>query len=156
MNGDITTSDERGAFVAAANLPVGWRDVRISITRDGFEPTFQYVARARVSSAELRIYPTIVIRPGEAIETIMTLGQYSCGDEDWMCRRVVLDAPAGAPVRLTAVTATDGPEKVGMSTTRIFFGDPGLRYSMTLIGAAEFWIMGARDVRVTLTAALDD
>jgi hypothetical protein len=156
--GSVARSDERGAFVVEATLPEDWKDVAINVRRDGFEAvTGQYVTRAGSRAAELRIYPTIEIRPGEALDLSLSLGHYACGEESYTCRRIALTAPPGASVRVAAVPAPDGPQGVGLWTTNIFRDLPLPEREMTLgRNAVEFWVLGELGAKLRLSASLAD
>jgi hypothetical protein len=156
-DGSIASSDERGAFVVEANLPEGWLSVIFRVRRNGFEPAMgQSVSRAGSRAAELRIYPTIEVRPGEARDLSLSLGHYSCGEESYACRRIAL-APTGKSVRVTAVPLPGGPQGVGLWTTNIFRDLPLPEREMTLgRNAVEFWVLGELGAKLRLSASLAD
>ena len=95
-----------GTFTLPLNLPMGWRWVSLQLTAppgydDGgwrFEPNTAGIR------AEIRIYPMVVIRPGESRQMRVEPDVLRCAFAGpFSCRRVLIDAPPGEPVELEIV-----------------------------------------------------
>lgn len=143
-------ADDQGGFVLTVNLPPAWRELLLSVTRDGYEPTQMYVAPAAATTALLRLLPTLTIRSGDSIDTRVLIGTHACGFESWPCRRVVVEPPSGESMDLEVIPA-DGQEVtlvVGPEASHPF--TVSIRHQVTM-SAGEVWIYGAPG-RVTLTA----
>lgn len=143
-------ADDQGVFVLMVNLPSNWSTVSVQVTRDGFEPTQYFVRSTAATSAVLRLLPMVTIRPGESIETRLFLGTYFCGDEGWICRRIVVESPSGESIDLEVIPV-DGQDVgliVGPESTHPLSPTPPRRVTMS---RGEVWIYGAVG-KVTLTA----
>ena len=144
------TADENGLFHLTASLPQHWRELLLGVAPGaGYEPTQKYVFPSSATAAVLQVYRTLTIRPGESIQTRVSLGHYVCGWLSFSCRRVVVDSPAGESVDLEVIPA-DGQADVGLDADGDVFEDHGFPRELTVSGS-EVWIVGAR-VAVTLTA----
>lgn len=69
---DTATSGGDGTFTLPLNLPIGWRSVYFQLTAPpGYDDTHPRTAAERPA---IRMYPTLVIRPGESIEVRVDSG----------------------------------------------------------------------------------
>ena len=103
---EITTSGGDGTFTLPLTLPDDWTIVFLKFTGPAgyddtyrrFEPTANPCAIAPCWAAAdrsaIRMYPTLVIRPGESIEVRLDTGPVWCGWDAYPCRRVLV---AGSP-----------------------------------------------------------
>ena len=103
----------------------------------------------------IKIYPTLVIRPGESIEVGVESGVVYCG---WgvPCRRVVVAASPGEPVELEIVPH-DTSTRMGLAENEDDDTLQSLRRLMVAPGD-RLYIMGAGTARLTARrrAALPD
>ena len=118
---DTATSGGDGTFTLTLNLPSLWTFVGLKFTgpagyddRDGrFEPTAAPCHFAPCSAAAdrpaIRMYPTLVIRPGESIDVRVESTISRCAFAGtFACRRVLVEASAGEPVELEIVPPDTG------------------------------------------------
>ena len=104
---DTATSGGDGTFTLLLNLPSFWKIVYLKLTGAGYDDVlrdFQPNQTVR-TGLEIRMYPTLVIRPGESIEVRVDSGIAQCGwgGEAGPCRRVQVAASPGDPVELELV-----------------------------------------------------
>jgi hypothetical protein len=109
------TTDGQGLFSFTANVSSGWRELLMSVTRDGFEPSLTWVSPDDLT-ADVRLVPTLVIRPGQTIEVgVFVNSAPNCFVESALCRRVIVDGLLpGESVDLDVVPLVDG-EKVRLA-----------------------------------------
>ena len=112
---DTATSGGDGTFTLPLNLPSFWTMVVLKFTGPAgyddtagrFEPTAVPCGIAPCWAAAdrpaIRMYPTLVIRPGESIEVRVDSGIVWCGWDGVACRRVLVAASPGDPVELEVV-----------------------------------------------------
>ena len=104
---DTATSGGDGAFTLPLSLPMGWTSVYFQLTAPpGYDDTFQGFEPATAADRPaIRMYPTLVIRPGESIEVRVDGGiNVWCGFDGYACRRVLVAASPGDPVELEVVS----------------------------------------------------
>ena len=136
------TSDAEGRFSLAVDLPAGWKELDLHVSRDGYEGISVRVGSDAVSAVELRMLPILTIRSGESREAHVFLGTpITCFIESALCRRVVVDSPSGEPIRLE-VFAVDETQKVGLtgplSTQPYSIDEVGRRVT---VSGGEVWIV---------------
>jgi hypothetical protein len=103
---ETATSGGDGTFTLPLDLPMGWRGVYLKLTappgydntNQGFEPT------TAADRPAIRMYPTLVIRPGESIEVRVDSSIVWCGWDGYACRRVLVAASPGESVELEVVS----------------------------------------------------
>jgi hypothetical protein len=131
-------------FLLTANIPQNWRELLLGVTGAGYEPTHIYVSPPSVGAAELKVFRTLTIRPGESIAMRVFLGWYVCGDESHLCRRIFLESPTGEPLDLEVIPA-DSQRDVGL------FGGPLANHPFLIrsysrrvtVSDREVWIYAA-------------
>ena len=110
---DSATSGGDGTFTLPLNLPRDWSSVTLKLTGSGYEDrNFIFESNTAGTRAEIRMFPTLVIRPGESIEVRVEriiVGQLqfhnACAFLGVIpCRRVLVDASPGKPVELEIVS----------------------------------------------------
>jgi hypothetical protein len=113
---DTATSGGDGTFTLPLNLPSFWTMVVFQFTgpagyddtRGRFEPTAAPCGIAPCWAAAdrpaIRMYPTLVIRPGESIEVRVDSDIVWCGWDGISCRRVLVETSPGDPVELEVVS----------------------------------------------------
>jgi hypothetical protein len=146
------TSDENGVFGFNADLPLGWYELILETSRDGYERRTVFVDNAPAVSEEIRLIPSVTIRPGEALQLRVFRFGNSCFFESWPCRRIVIESPPGVLVDVEVIP-TESDVEVGIEGplgTHPSF--PPLKRRITVAGG-EIWLYGA-DVPLMLTAAL--
>jgi hypothetical protein len=108
-----SVTDDSGRFVLNATLPADWSGVVLALARPGYEsPSAVYMTPT--SGAEtLLMYPTVAIRSGQTIEVVVSLTNYVCGWESAVCRRLIVESPAGELIDVE-VTPVNSAEKFGL------------------------------------------
>jgi hypothetical protein len=113
---DTATSGGDGTFTLQVNLPTSWSFVYLKLTgppgyddrygsliatgtQCGFGPCWVPADRP-----DIRMYPTLAIRPGESIEVRVDDSIVYCGWDGYACRRVVVAASPGQSVELEVVS----------------------------------------------------
>jgi hypothetical protein len=133
------TTDARGAFGLAADLPSDWSQVQLVASRAGYEDNFTAVQPATPASAVLRLQETLTIRPGESLKTRVFNYGSNCYDEGYPCRRILVDA--GDLMDIEVVPEDSGAE-VGLqpgAPTNFPFR-PHFDRRITMRGG-EFWVV---------------
>jgi len=143
------TADDRGGFGFNANLPRKWSEIVLRVLRDGYDPTDIYVDRSLATAVVLRAYRTLTIRPGESIDTRLSLGSYVCGMESYRCRRVIVNATSGEVIDLEVIPSS-ADDEVGLLVGEMAPAFFKVERHVTLTGG-PVWIVGP-NARVTLTA----
>jgi hypothetical protein len=117
---DTATSGGDGTFTLPFNLPSVWKFVSLQLTGPpgydgGFEQFEAFYGIAGRTGVEIKMYPTLVIRPGESIDVRVDVFQ-SCGfaGDAGFCRRVLVAASPGDPVELELVPY-DSSKPMGLS-----------------------------------------
>ncbi len=103
---DTATSGEDGTFTLTFNLPSFWNVVYLKLTGPtGYDDVSRGFGTITVRTGlEIRMYPTLVIRPGESIEVRVEPSVERCAFGGVIpCRRVLVEASAGEPVELEIV-----------------------------------------------------
>ena len=112
---NTATSGEDGTFTLPLNLPSGWSFVRLNLTAppgyddgsqrfEGIGPFADPRGPTAADRPAIRMYPTLVIRPGESIEVRVDDSIVLCGWDGYPCRRVVVAASPGQSVELEVVS----------------------------------------------------
>jgi hypothetical protein len=112
VNARVTAGDQ-GRFVLTMNLPADWSELLLNAHAPGYDSTSIYVDPARSTATMLRLFRTLTIHPGETIQMHTFLGSYVCGFESHLCRRILVESPAGEPLDID-VAQTDGADTVGV------------------------------------------
>ena len=112
---NTATSGGDGTFSLPLNLPSLWRFVSLRLTApSGYDDREQrFEAKAAADRPAIRMYPTLVIRPGESIDVRVDPDFVWCGWDGVPCRRVLVAASPGAPVELE-VAAADSSEPMAL------------------------------------------
>lgn len=103
---DAAVSGGDGTFTLPVNLPSSWRSVHLHLTGlAGYDDrSWRVVPTTAADRPAIRIYPTLVIRPGESIEVHVDRDVVWCGFGPAIpCRRVLVAASPGDPVELEIV-----------------------------------------------------
>jgi hypothetical protein len=112
---NTATSGEDGTFTLPLNLPSLWSFVRLNLTAPaGYDDTSQRYEGSRpfadpfgptaADRPAIRMYPTLVIRPGESIEVRVDASIVWCGWDGYACRRVLVAASPGDSGELEVVS----------------------------------------------------
>ena len=104
---DTATSGGDGEFTLPLNLPMGWRSAYFQLTGPpGYDDTYQrFEPTTAADRPAIRMYPTLVIRPGESIEVRVDGGILVwCGFDGYACRRVLVAGSSDDPVELEVVS----------------------------------------------------
>ena len=112
---NTATSAGDGTFTLSLNLPVGWNSASLQLTAPpGYDDRIGSFIATRTPCVlgscwvpadrpDIRMYPTLVIRPGESIE-VRVDDIVWCGWDGYACRRVLVAGSSGAPVELEVVS----------------------------------------------------
>jgi hypothetical protein len=142
-NAGSGVTDRTGSFAFSAVLADGWSELLLQVTSEGHEPTAIYITPAEAVNAELLMLRTITIRPGDSIDMRLFPGSYVCGWLSYLCRRIIVDSPSGAPVDVEVIPARG--EDVGLLQSSEPFGHSlPRRLTMT---AGAVWIYPLSQLR---------
>lgn len=127
---NTATSGGDGTFTLLLNLPSSWRYVSLKLTApSGYDDTEQrFEAKAAADRPAIRMYPTLVIRPGESIDVRVDSDIVLCGWDVVPCRRVVVAASPGEAVELEVVPADSSkPIALGLAWVpeNVYILEPG-------------------------------
>ena len=159
--GTSSAADGGGGFRLEPGVLDNWTLIQVSVTRDGYEPShisFRRTGRrfpvglpdggAPLDALVLPVYPTLILRPGESIQTRVHLNHYNCGDEFSVpCRRIVVDSAPNEEVAVELVPPL--PDNWLEHRPDLDLGPRQRR--VTLSGGGEVYIIGGSSP-VTLTA----
>ena len=151
--GTSTVSDGGGGFRLEPGVRDNWLRISLSVRRDGYESwdgsTQTIGTGIPIDALVLAVYPTLIVRPGESIQTRVHLRHYTCSDNLSPCRRVVIESTPGEPVEVELVPpALDNGLEHGPATT---FEFAQYQRRLTVSGGGEVYIVGGSSP-VTLTA----
>ena len=136
----------------AGDFPVDWREAIVGIAHDGYEPISFAFHPDRIA-ASIPLYRTLVIRPGESLETRVFLDTYVCGFEFVRCRRVTVES---APGESTDVEVTH-VDREGILVALVV-GDPLIvrtdqrKVTVTGTQGVSIWVDFTLSAGLTLTA----
>ena len=101
------TSGGDGTFTLPLNLPMDWASVNFQLSAPpGYDHRYQGFERTTAADRPaIRMYPTLVIGPGESIEMRVDSGINLCSSAVFAvdCRRVLVAASPGDSVELEVV-----------------------------------------------------
>ncbi len=154
-------ADDGGGFRLEPGVRGDWMQIQLSVRRDGFEPsklTFKRTGRrlpvglpdggTPIDALVLPVYRTLVIRPGESIQTRVHVDHYNCGEFSIPCRRIVVDSAPSEQVEVELVPPTAPNNGLESGSD---FGFPQYQRRVTLSGGGAVYIIGGSSP-VTLTA----
>jgi hypothetical protein len=100
------TSGGDGTFTLPLNLTVGWRFLSLKLTGPpGYDDRYHTFEPTNAADRPaIRMYPTLVIRPGESIDVRVDGSIVWCGWDGYSCRRVLVAASPGDSVELEVVS----------------------------------------------------
>jgi hypothetical protein len=145
------TSGGDGTFTLSFTFPSSRSSVYLELTRPGYDDRgWRVEPNMAGTPAELGMYPTLVVRPGESIEMRVqdTVNRCVFGG-GYACRRVLVEASPGDPVELEIVPRD--PSKPMALTENLFDEEADLRLKVPPGGLAYvvFWDSGgAREGRL--------
>jgi hypothetical protein len=154
---NTATSGGDGTFSLSLNLPSLWRWVSLKLTAPpGYDDREQrFDANAAADRPAIRMYPTLVIRPGESIDVRVDPDIVWCGwDGEEPCRRVLVAASPGDPVELEVVPADSSkPMALGLAEVPevdyiLFTVDMSVRRLVVPPGRVPY-VIGAGTARLT-------
>lgn len=124
---NTATSAGDGTFTLPLNLPVDWRLVSLDLTGPpGYDDRFQRFDPATAAlRPAIRVYPTLVIRPGESIDVSVDSG-ISAADFCYPFRRVLVAASPGESVDLELVSHDSSKPMALSLAVPTFFCQPDL------------------------------
>ena len=146
--GTSIVSDGGGGFRFEPGVRDNWTLVQLSVRRDGYEPSHSLTFRlgSPIGALVLSLYPTLILRPGESIQTRVHLNHYNCGEWLVPCRRVVVESAPNEEVEVELalpIAPNNGLEA---------HSDVGLgpyQRRVTLSGGGEVYIVGISSVTLT-------
>src|SRR6185436_2777239 len=162
---NTATSAGDGTFTLSLNLPVGWGSVFIKLTAPpGYDDRYGSFIATRTPCVlgscwvpadrpDIRMYPTLVIRPGESIEVRVDDDILFCGWDGYACRRVLV-AASGQSVELEVVSDdSNNPMALGLASSPAngFILEPDMSVSRLIVppGRSPYVVGGGT---ATLTA----
>jgi len=156
LGGLLVTADVAGSFSFTTELPQDWTFLRLNVSRNGYEPAQRSIAPHDVAAVELGAYPTLHLRPGESVTAQIAHANGLTNNvcwfliDDYSCRRIVVDAPAGEPVDVE-LAVLSGSQDIGLidSEQQPAFAEYQRRIT---VSAGQVWIVGDPAV-VRLTAS---
>ena len=160
---ESATSAEDGTFTLPLTLPSDWKLVYLKFTGPAgfedanprFEPTATPFCRiapcwAAADRPAIRIYPTLVIRPGESVSVRVQRDMPWCGwaGDAGPCRRVRVEASPGDPVELEIVPDDSG-KPMALSLEGPFV-EPDMSLRRLMVPPGGFpYVFGAGTARLT-------
>jgi hypothetical protein len=155
---DAATSGGDGTFTLPLDLPVAWRLVSLRLTAPpGYDDRYQSFEPTNAADRPaIRMYPTLVIRPGESIDVRVDTNNTVCRVRDDFfplpgvvnCRRVLVAASPGDPVELEVV-ADDSTEPMALSLEAPFYeSDMSVRRLLVPPGGFPY-VIGDGTARLT-------
>ena len=155
---DTATSGGDGTFTLPLDLPSVWKFVSLNLTAPpGYDDTSQrFESTTAADRPAIRMYPTLVISPGESIEVRVDSGIVWCGWDGYACRRVLVAGSSGDPVELEVVSHDSGrPMALGLAIPAnpyILEPDMSVRRLMVAPGAVPYVLGEYSTGTATLTA----
>jgi hypothetical protein len=158
----IATSGGDGTFTLPLTLPSDWKQIDLGFTGPAgyeeaeahFEPKGGSCNVGPCWGAEdrpaIRIYPTLVIRPGESVGVRVERDMPWCGwaGDAGPCRRVLVEASSGDPVQLEIVPDDSG-KPMALSLEKPFF-EPDMSVRRLMVPPGGFpYVFGAGTARLT-------
>lgn len=160
---NTATSGEDGTFTLPLNLPSGWSFVRLNLTApsgydatsqryEGIGPFADPLGPTPADRPAIRMYPTLVIGPGESIEVRVDRGIKLCGSafvDLADCRRVLVAASPGDPVELELVPDDSSkPMALSLEESPFDIFDMSVRRLMVPPGRVPY-VLGVGTARLT-------
>jgi len=160
---EIATSGEDGTFTLPLTLPSDWKQVDLRFTGPaGYEETAGHFEPtggscnvgpcwAAADRPAIRIYPTLVIRPGESVGVRVDADMPWCGwaGDGGPCRRVLVEASPGEPVELEIVPDDSG-KPMALSLEYPFLEPPNMSVRRLMVPPGGFpYVSGAGTARLT-------
>ncbi len=152
---DTATSGQDGTFTLTFNLPSFWNVVYLQLTGPtGYDDVIRRFETITVRTGlEIRMYPTLVIRPGESIEVRVDGDIVECGWGGWAnCRRVLVAASPGDSVELEVVPhGSSKPMALGLGSPKdccVLEPDMSVRRLMVPPGGVPY-VLGHGTSRLT-------
>jgi hypothetical protein len=165
---EIATSGADGTFTLPLNLWSDWTSVGLQFTgpagydetHGSFEPTAPRCVNSRscwppADRPAIRMYPTLVIKPGESIKVRVTDDNFLCGGMmmETSCRRVLVAAPPGDLVALEVVPDDSSKPMALLPESAVEFDGSARRVMVEPGGFAYVWAdYGVVGATATLTA----
>ena len=159
---ETATSGGDGTFSLSLNVPSDWKMVSLKFTGPAgfedtsgrFEPTAAPCALAPCWAAAdrpaIRMYPTLVIRPGDSIEVRVDVNMPWCGwaGDGGPCRRVLVAASPGDSVELEVVP-DDSRKPMALSLEAPFL-EPDMSVRSLMVPPGGFpYVLGDGTGRLT-------
>lgn len=106
MPTNSVTSGGDGSFNLQISIPSNWMTIDLTLIGAGYEvKRYRFDQASALTRPEIRIYPALVIRPGESIEVrVEESGPTRCGFGSSPCRGVLVEASSAEPVQLEIVS----------------------------------------------------
>ena len=161
---NTATSGQDGTFTLPLNLPTGWSFIRLNLTAPpGYDDTsqrYEGIGPSRdpggltpADRPAIRMYPTLVITPGESIGVRVDSGIKLCGsvfDDLADCRRVLL---AASPDTVELEVVPDDSSKPMALTLRPddwFVSDPNMSVRRLMVPpGGVVYVLGTGTARLT-------
>jgi hypothetical protein len=151
---DTATSGGDGTFTLALNLPMGWSGVDLALSAPpGYDGMFQqFDPTTAADRPEIRMYPTLVISPGESVEVRVDTNIKLCRSEyssnAVACRRVLVTASPGDPVELEVVP-DDSSKPMALSLDDWFLEAADMSVRRLMVPPGGAYVLGAGTARLT-------
>jgi hypothetical protein len=155
---NTATSGGDGTFTLPLKLPVSWRFVSLKLTGPpGYDDRYQsFEPTTAADRPAIRMYPTLVIGPGESIEVRVDASIVWCGWDGYACRRVLVAASPGDSVELEVVSHDSSkPMALGLANPASSYNlepDMSVRRLMVPPGGVPYVIGDYPTGTATLTA----
>jgi len=162
---NTATSGEDGTFTLPLNLPSLWSFVRLNLTAppgyddtsqryEGVGPFADPLGPTAAARPAIRMYPTLVIRPGESIEVRVDGGIVLCGMalvDLVACRRIVVAASPGDPAELEIVPHDSSkPMALALISNELEFPDMSVRRLILMVPPGRVpYVIGDGTARLT-------
>ena len=116
MPRESATSGGDGTFTLQVSIPSNWTTIDLNLTGPGYEgKRHRFDRTTAFTRPDIRMYPALVIRPGESIEVRVEEGTPNrCAFGSYPCRSVLVDASSGEPVELE-IMSDDASKPMGLA-----------------------------------------
>jgi len=150
---NTVTSTDDGTFTLPLTLQAAWSEVLLKLSGPGYDERFwRLEPNTAGTRAEILMFPTLIIAPGESIEVRVGGVHVLCGWDGYACRRVLVAAPSDDPVELEVVSDDSSkPMALGLAIPgNSFILEPDMSVTRLIVPPGGVpYVIGAGTARLT-------